>query len=53
MHNKGTIKAFDIEANKLRELERRLKRAKVKIIQSRALPTSSSMDQLNQWADVF
>ena len=51
MRNKGEIKAFDIEANKLRELERRAKRAKVKIIQSRALPPISSMDQLNQWAD--
>ena len=51
MHNKGTLKAFDIEVNKLRELEKRAKRAKVKIVQSRALPPSSSMDQLNQWAD--
>ena len=51
MRNKGEIKAFDIEANKLRELERRAKRAKVKIIQSRTLPPISSMDQLNQWAD--
>ena len=51
MRNKGEIKAFDIEANKLRELEKRAKRAKVKIIQSRALPPSSTMDQLNQWAD--
>ena len=51
MRNKGEIKAFDIEANKLREIERRAKRAKVKIIQSRTLPPISSMDQLNQWAD--
>ena len=51
MRNKGELKAFDIEANKLRELEKRAKRAKVKIIQSRALPASSNMDQLNQWAD--
>ena len=51
MRNKGTLKAFDIEAYKLRELERRVKRAKVKIVQSRPLPHSSSMDQLNQWAD--
>ena len=51
MRNKGELKAFDIEANKLRELEKRAKRAKVKIIQSRALPSSSNMDQLNQWAD--
>lgn len=51
MRNKGELKAFDIEANKLRELERRAKRAKVKIIQSRTLPPSSNMDQLNQWAD--
>ena len=51
MHNKGKLKAFDIEANKLRELDGRVKRAKVKIVQSRTLPPSSSMDQLNQWAD--
>ena len=51
MRNKGTLKAFDIETYKLRELERRVKRAKVKIVQSRPLPHSSSMDQLNKWAD--
>ena len=51
MRNKGVLKAFDIEVNKLRELEKRAKRAKVKIVQSRVLPSSSSMDQLNQWAD--
>ena len=51
MRNKGALNAFDIEVNKLRELEKRIKRAKVKIVQSLALPPSSSMDQLNQWAD--
>lgn len=51
MHNKGVLKAFDIEVNKLRELEKRVKRAKVKIVQSRPLPPSSSMDQPNHWAD--
>ena len=51
MRNTGELKAFDIEANKLRELEKRVKRAKVKIVQSRALPASSSMDQLKHWAD--
>jgi len=51
MRNKGEIKAFDIEANKLRELKKRIKRAKVKIVQSHSLPPSSSMDQLSQWAD--
>jgi len=51
MRNKGELKAFDIEPNKLSELEKRAKRAKVKIIESRPLPHSSSMDQLNQWAD--
>ena len=51
MRNKGEIKAFDIEANKLRELEKRAKRAKVKIVQGQVLSPHSQMDQLNQWAD--
>lgn len=51
MRNQGEIKAFDIEENKLRELDKRVKRAKVKIVQSRVLPITSNLDQLEEWAD--
>lgn len=51
MHNKGALKAFDIEENKLRELKKRAKRANVKNIQPELLTKETELHHLNQWAD--
>lgn len=51
MRNQGSIKAFDIEENKLNELKKRSKRAKAKIIEAQQLSMLNQLDSLNQWAD--
>lgn len=52
MRNKGTIKAFDIVPNKLKELRKRGQRAGVKIIQTEPITRTTDFKQLNAWADV-
>lgn len=52
MRNAGEIKAFDVVSNKLRELERRAKRGKVTIIETKTLDQSFPDESLKGWADV-
>ena len=51
MHNEGKIRAFDIEENKLKELNRRAKRAKVSCIET-ALLTNQVLASHKEWANV-
>ena len=51
MRNQGEIKAFDVEANKLRELHRRSKRAKVSIIKTELITSTSTLEKHTKWAD--
>lgn len=50
MRDKGQIKAFDVEENKLRELNRRSKRAKVSIIETEVITSTTSLDTHSSWA---
>ena len=52
MRNQGEIKAFDVVPNKLRELERRAKRGKVTIIETKTIDESFPNESLKAWADV-
>jgi 16S rRNA (cytosine967-C5)-methyltransferase len=51
MRNQGEIKAFDVEENKLRELHRRSKRAKVSIIKTELITSTSTLEKHTKWAD--
>ena len=52
MRNQGLIKAFDIEANKLKELNKRAKRAGAKIIQVKCITSENDILGLKNWANV-
>lgn len=52
MQNKGTIKAFDVEAHKLRELRHRIKRAQVSCVEPQRISKTFSGEGLQDWADV-
>jgi 16S rRNA (cytosine967-C5)-methyltransferase len=52
MRNKGSLRAYDIEANKLKELQRRARRANAKIIQTEILKQGATLPENENWADV-
>ena len=52
MHNKGSLRAYDIEANKLKELQRRARRAGARIIQTEILKQGATLPENENWADV-
>ena len=51
MRNQGEIRAFDIEVNKLKELNRRVKRAKVKCVKTACI-NDELLKENQAWADV-
>lgn len=51
MRNKGRIKAFDVEKNKLRELNRRSKRANVNIIDTEVISSTATLETYTNWAE--
>jgi len=53
MHNKGVIKAYDVEPNKLKELNRRAKRAKLTLLEAAVLEDKTSLQENTNWADVL
>lgn len=52
MRNKGNLRAYDIEANKLKELQRRARRAGAKIIRTEVLEQGATLPENENWADV-
>lgn len=52
MQNKGTIKAFDVETHKLRELRHRIKRAQVNCVEPQHISKTFTGEDLQDWADV-
>ena len=52
MRNKGIIKAFDVEPDKLKELKRRAKRARTKNIDVHNLLSDSDLAPFHDWADI-
>jgi len=53
MHNKGTIRAYDVEPNKLKELNRRAKRAKLTLLEATVLNEKTLLQANTNWADVL
>ena len=53
MRNKGTIRAYDVEPNKLKELNRRAKRAKLTLLEAAVLNEKTLMQANTNWADVL
>ncbi len=53
MRNKGTIRAYDVEPNKLKELNRRAKRAKLTLLEATVLNEKTLLQANTNWADVL
>ena len=53
MRNKGQIKAYDVDTNKLRELNRRAKRAKLTLLEVAILDKKEQQQDNTNWADVL
>ncbi|MCH1517364.1 MAG: class I SAM-dependent methyltransferase [Flavobacteriaceae bacterium] len=53
MRNKGALRAYDVEPNKLKELNRRAKRAKLNILEAQLLNDQTPHQENTNWADIL